>query len=120
MHAQTFEVERTNPSTTRVCEEELSELGPDEVLLAVDRFALTANNITYAVAGEMLGYWNFFPAENGWGRIPAMGYADVVASHHPVSWLWVMLINRFTLGGVQTREVSQTSKMILRTFRLFI
>ena len=83
MHTQIFEVERTNPSATRVCEEELSELGPDEVLLAVDRFALTANNITYAVAGETLGYWNFFPAENGWGRIPAMGYADVLASNHP-------------------------------------
>ena len=83
MQSQTFEVERDNPGNTRICEETLAELGPEEALLAVDRFALTANNISYAVAGELLGYWNFFPAEGQWGRVPAMGYADVVASNHP-------------------------------------
>jgi hypothetical protein len=31
----------------------------------------------------MLRYWDFFPAEEGWGRIPAMGFADVVRSNHP-------------------------------------
>jgi hypothetical protein len=30
----------------------------------------------------MLGYWTFFPAEAPWGRIPVMGYAEVVASTH--------------------------------------
>ena len=25
----------------------------------------------------------FFPTEDGWGRIPAMGYGEVVASKHP-------------------------------------
>ena len=54
-----------------------------QVLFRVDRFALTSNNISYAVAGEMLRYWDFFPAEEGWGRIPAMGFADVIASAHP-------------------------------------
>lgn len=83
MQCQTFEVERDNPGNTRVCEEPIPELGPDEVLLAIDRFALTANNISYAVAGELLGYWNFFPAEGEWGRVPAMGYSNVIASNHP-------------------------------------
>ena len=55
-------------------------LGPGQVVLEVDRFAFTANNISYAVAGDMLDYWGFFPAEDGWGRIPAMAYADVIAS----------------------------------------
>jgi hypothetical protein len=31
----------------------------------------------------MLDYWGFFPAETGWGRIPAMGFGDVVRSRHP-------------------------------------
>jgi len=56
---------------------------PGEVLFRVDRFALTANNITYAKAGDMLRYWDFFPAPDGRGRIPAMGFADVAASRHP-------------------------------------
>ena len=50
------------------------------VLMAVDKFALTANNITYGVAGDSMGYWQFFPAADGWGRIPVWGFADVVAS----------------------------------------
>lgn len=55
-------------------------LRPGQVLFRVDRFALTANNVTYALTGDMLAYWTFFPAEAPWGRIPVMGYADVLAS----------------------------------------
>jgi NADPH:quinone reductase-like Zn-dependent oxidoreductase len=58
-------------------------LGPGQVLFRVDRFAFTANNISYALAGEMLGYWRFFPAPEGWGRLPTMGFGDVIASEHP-------------------------------------
>jgi hypothetical protein len=57
-------------------------LQPGQVLLRVDRFALTANNISYALAGDMLGYWSFFPADPGWGRIPVMGFGDVLRSEH--------------------------------------
>lgn len=48
-----------------------------EVLLEMERFALTANNITYGVYGDRLGYWRFFPAEGDWGRIPVWGFATV-------------------------------------------
>lgn len=55
-----------------------------EVLVKVDKFAYTANNITYAVAGDMIGYWQFFPAmgkdSDGQGVIPVWGFAEVVAS----------------------------------------
>ncbi len=81
----TLEVQRADPSSRRIVEDPLPEsLDDGEVLLAVDRFALTANNITYASIGETLGYWRFFPtSDDAWGRVPAMGYADVVASRHP-------------------------------------
>lgn len=59
------------------------EIGDGQVLFRVDRFAFTANNITYALAGDMLGYWRFFPAPEGWGRLPTMGFGDVIASNHP-------------------------------------
>ena len=54
----------------------------DEVLLRVERFALTANNITYAVAGDSMSYWAFFPTTEGWGRVPVWGYAVVEQSNH--------------------------------------
>lgn len=61
------------------------ELDKGEVLVKIEKFAYTANNITYAVAGDMIGYWQFFPAmgENteGWGVIPVWGFAEVVESN---------------------------------------
>ncbi len=46
----------------------------------MDTFGLTTNNITYAVMGDAMSYWEFFPAENGWARVPVWGFADVVAT----------------------------------------
>ena len=56
------------------------ELAPGEVRLTLERFALTSNNISYALSGDLLDYWGFFPAEAGWGRLPAMGYGIVSES----------------------------------------
>ena len=58
------------------------KLEPGQVLLEVDKFALTANNITYAVFGDAMSYWNFFPGPAGWGRVPVWGYARVKQSRH--------------------------------------
>ena len=83
IHASTLEVRTDNWSETRIVKDEIvGGLAQDEVLLQVDRLALTANNISYAASGDALGYWRFFPAADGWGRVPAMGWADVVASNH--------------------------------------
>jgi Protein of unknown function (DUF2855) len=52
------------------------------VVLSVDAFGLTTNNITYALLGEAMNYWRFFPAEEeGWAHLPVWGFADVVASN---------------------------------------
>jgi hypothetical protein len=58
-------------------------LADGAVLVRIDTFALTANNVTYGVAGDLMGYWRFFPAADGWGRIPAWGFGDIVGSRHP-------------------------------------
>ncbi len=54
--------------------------GDGEVRLRVERFGLTSNNVTYGALGDQLGYWQFFAAPDGWGRIPVWGFGDVVAS----------------------------------------
>lgn len=77
-----FLVNKKDLHECRVAEAAPVELEPGQALLAVDAFALTANNITYAVLGDMMSYWNFFPAEEGWGRVPVWGFADVVESTH--------------------------------------
>jgi Protein of unknown function (DUF2855) len=64
----------------RIAESDAPEVGPGQALLQVDTFGLTANNITYAVMGEAMSYWDFFPAEDGWGRVPMWGFAKVESS----------------------------------------
>lgn len=79
-----FVVDKKDWATARFHEGPVPEIGPGQVLFRIDRFALTANNITYAVVGDALGYWRFFPCEQeGWGRIPVMGFANVIRSSHP-------------------------------------
>lgn len=56
------------------------DLASGEVLLRVDNFSITANNVTYAAMGEAMRYWEFFPAPEGLGRIPVWGYSEVVRS----------------------------------------
>jgi hypothetical protein len=55
--------------------------GPGEALLHIERFALTANNMTYAAHGVDMAYWHFFPAPEGFGIVPVWGFAAVVESH---------------------------------------
>lgn len=61
---------------------EARALQPGEFLVEIDKFALTANNVTYGVAGDMIGYWKFYPVDETWGIIPVWGYATVVKSEH--------------------------------------
>lgn len=75
----TFHVGRDDLRTCGFTDREIA-IADGEVLLGIDRFALTANNITYAVFGEAMSYWNFFPAAGGWGVVPVWGFADVVES----------------------------------------
>jgi len=79
-----FEVLRSDLRQIRVTHGEVRcETG--QVLCRIDKFALTANNITYAVFGEAMQYWKFFPTGapgDGWGRIPVWGFAEVVESRH--------------------------------------
>jgi hypothetical protein len=51
-----------------------------DVLLRVDKFGLTANNITYAVHGQDMRYWDFFPGPEGWSHLPVWGFGEVIES----------------------------------------
>ena len=65
---------RTGPAEDQIA------LDEGQALLAIDSFSVTANNVTYGAMGEAMKYFEFFPAPDGWGRVPAWGYADVVSS----------------------------------------
>lgn len=75
-----FLVARDDLRRTRWVKSPLADLAEGQARLSVDRFAFTANNVTYAAFGEMMGYWDFFPAPDGFGRVPVWGFADVAES----------------------------------------
>ncbi|HSS04670.1 MAG TPA: DUF2855 family protein [Solirubrobacterales bacterium] len=75
-----FLVKRDDLRECRIADPSVATLEPGQALLRVKTFGLTANNITYAVFGEAMSYWDFFPAEDGWGRVPMWGFAEVERS----------------------------------------
>lgn len=79
----TVQFVRTDLTRSRIVETSDAPLADGEVRLAVESFSVTANNVTYAVAGDAFGYWNFFPGEGEWGVVPMWGHAQVIESRHP-------------------------------------
>lgn len=83
MTAAEFTVDRTDINKTSFqngCAAADRALNPGEIRFAVERFAFTANNVTYAAFGDAMKYWNFFPASEGQGFVPVWGFATVVDS----------------------------------------
>ena len=80
--SQTVHVLRKDLTVSRIVDMPPTQLGEGEVRLRVESFSVTANNVTYAVAGDAFGYWNFFPGEGEYGVVPMWGYATVEASNH--------------------------------------
>jgi len=111
-----FLIDRTDLSRTEVRPLPAPDavvLEDGEVMLEMERFALTANNITYGVYGDRLGYWRFFPAEDNRGRIPVWGFATVRRStvetiaegtrlfgYLPMATHWVTRLERRPWGVV--------------------
>ncbi|MBT8471313.1 MAG: DUF2855 family protein [Marinicaulis sp.] len=76
-----FQVQKNNLKQTRTVTRDVPALGDGEVLARVENFALTANNVTYGVVGEKIGYWRFFPvSDDGWGIIPVWGFGEIIQS----------------------------------------
>ena len=76
-------VDRTDIRTTKIVHSAMPNLADGEVLVTIDKFGLTANNVSYAVSGDFIGYWKYYPAEDNWGKVPVWGCANVVESKCP-------------------------------------
>lgn len=78
-----LEVKRDDLRAARIATQPLDQAAATaagKTVLKIDRFALTANNITYGAFGEQMSYWAFFPASDGFGHIPVWGFATVEAT----------------------------------------
>ena len=117
MQATDFIVARNDLQQCKVIQTQLpsAETLPDDALLVkVTRFAFTANNITYAVLGDQLKYWQLFPAPEGFGNIPAWGLGEVIASRHPGIAEGETLFGYFPMSTHLIIEAAEVSRRGLR------
>jgi hypothetical protein len=87
-----------------------ASLSPGQALLRVDEFAFTSNNVTYAAFGEAMSYWSFFPAPEGWGRIPVWGFGTVQASAVDVVKPCERFFGYFPMSGWVIVQPERTSE----------
>ena len=77
-------IDRDNYRNTKIVKSDSRPLADGEVRVAIDKYGLTANNVSYAVSGDMIGYWKYYPVESGdgvnWGKVPVWGMADILES----------------------------------------
>jgi hypothetical protein len=112
-----FVVARNNLQQSKIIETQTPDAAalPDEALLVkIDRFAFTANNITYAVLGDQLKYWTLFPAPEGFGNIPVWGFGEVIASKHPGVAIGELLFGYFPMATHLVIEAADVTKRGLR------
>ncbi|MDM0019021.1 DUF2855 family protein [Variovorax saccharolyticus] len=77
-------IHRTDLGKLEVRPAAVPDLQEGQILLAVDRFALSANNLSYAGTDFGAAFWDLFPAPAPWGRLPVWGFATVARSRHPL------------------------------------
>jgi Protein of unknown function (DUF2855) len=117
MKSTDFVVARDDLQQCKFIETQLPDAAtlPDDALLVrVASFALTANNITYAVMGDMLKYWQIFPAPQGFGNIPVWGFGEVIASKHPMIAVGERLFGYFPMATHLVIEAADVGKRGLR------
>ena len=85
--AWAINIDRDDVTKTEVVSADTS-VGHGEILVQIDSYAMTANNVTYAVFGKPAGlfgndqgYWDFFAERNEPGRLPVWGFATVLVSN---------------------------------------
>ncbi len=124
-----LEIDRSDIRRHRFTQDPRRELEAGEVRLSLESFALTSNNVSYALSGDFLDYWGFFPAEAGWGRLPAMGFGVVTESRneglpvggryfgfYPVGDEHIVAAERTSAGFVDVAPHREKHAMAYRSF----
>jgi len=83
-----IDIDRDDITQARLVEDAGAPLAPGQLRVHLDSYAMTANNITYAVFGKPSGlfgndqgYWDFFAERDAPGRLPVWGFATATESN---------------------------------------
>ena len=59
-----IEINRKDHGQARIVHGTSPELAPGQARMAIQKFGFSTNNISYVQFGDMMSYWDFFPAED--------------------------------------------------------
>jgi hypothetical protein len=114
-----IDIDRDDITQAKLVAETVTPLAPGQVRVHLDSYAMTANNITYAVFGKPAGlfgndqgYWDFFAERDAPGRLPVWGFATVAESaaegiaagdrfygYYPMAQSAVLTVGKADRGG---------------------
>ena len=81
-----FQTLKSDLTQSRIIDIDSAPISDGEIAVKIESYAFTANNVTYGVAGDTIGYWKFFPAQDDendkWGCIPMWGFAEIIHSNN--------------------------------------
>ena len=85
--AWAIDIDRDDIAKAALAAAAVAPLSPGQIRVRLDSYAMTANNITYAVFGKPAGlfgndqgYWDFFAERDAPARLPVWGFATVIES----------------------------------------
>lgn len=110
-----FQTNKKDIGLTRIEQGSVTELNAGEIRVEVEKFGFSANNITYALVGDQLGYWDFFQPINDqdasdWGMIPVWGFARVAESKTDEISVGERLFGYFPPASALTMNPTKVSK----------
>jgi len=83
---QTLLVNKSDFADVTIVNQDDAPLADGAIRVSVGPWALTANNVTYMVTGDQIGYWGYFRPDaydikmDSHGRMPVWGYGQVTES----------------------------------------
>jgi len=104
-----LEINKADIRQHRIATPDALALEDGQVRLSLESFALTSNNISYALSGDFLDYWGFFPTEAGWGRLPAMGFGIITESQNDALPVGGRYFGFFPVGKEHVVHAERTS-----------
>jgi hypothetical protein len=91
-------------------------LVPGAVRLAVEKFALTMNSVTYARLGDSeLPFWEAFPVPEGYGRVPVWAFVRVTHSRNDEIPVGSRFFGFVPIGTHHTVAAQPTSRGFIDT-----
>lgn len=96
---------------------ELAAPEAGDVIVRIERFGLSANNVTYAALGDALHYFSFFAVDEEWSALPVWGVASVVESRSELLPVGARLFGFFPAASHATLRIAASTPTGVRADR---